>query len=186
MNFGFWLGIYLALGLPIAVGLALIESGAPLIRRVLMALNILPIWPVWTVGLFVAYHRMIQPHISCAWCGEVVGDDEQDWRAHLMKCPQHPIREWLHDQGYEIIDNGDEDYELAEYYPNDKRWKVTEYDDKVVIVPLNDLREHDEESETCACEPKIEEVNGMKIITHQAYDFREVCEYLNEKKGGEE
>lgn len=184
--FGFWLGVYLALGLPISVGLAIVESGAPLIRRVLMALHILPLWPLWSVGMFLAWRQMARPRTSCAWCGEVVGDDEQDWRKHLMDCPQHPIREWLRDHGWDIARYcGDGDYVLVEYIdPKNRGWAIYEDEDRITIIPLNDLKEHDK-SCLCACQPKIEDVNGKTIITHNAYDFRDVAEYLNEKKDGE-
>ena len=44
------------------------------------------------------------------------------------------------------------------------------------IVPLNDLKEH-EESSTCECCPSVEFENGEMIVVHNSFDGRE----LNEK-----
>ena len=47
------------------------------------------------------------------------------------------------------------------------------------ILPINDLKEHDELS-TCECGPKIEFVDGNMLIIHNSYDGREVIEQVNE------
>jgi len=45
------------------------------------------------------------------------------------------------------------------------------------ILPINDLKEHTEDS-TCECNPKILFKNGEMIIVHNAYDKREEVEKL--------
>ena len=48
------------------------------------------------------------------------------------------------------------------------------------LLPLNDLKEH-EESTTCECEPKIEFTeNGDMIIKHNSFDGREAIEIFYE------
>ena len=43
------------------------------------------------------------------------------------------------------------------------------------VLPLNDLKPH-VESERCACEPSVENLNGGRLVTHNAYDGREFFE----------
>lgn len=45
------------------------------------------------------------------------------------------------------------------------------------ILPINDLKEHIEDS-TCECKPKIIFENGEMIIVHNSYDGREFVEKL--------
>jgi len=48
------------------------------------------------------------------------------------------------------------------------------------LLPVNDLKEH-EESTTCECEPKIEfQENGDMLIIHNSFDGREAIEMFNE------
>lgn len=47
------------------------------------------------------------------------------------------------------------------------------------IIPLNDLKPH-EESTTCDCEPSIIEQSGEMICIHNAYDGREGLELANQ------
>jgi ascorbate-specific PTS system EIIC-type component UlaA len=53
------------------------------------------------------------------------------------------------------------------------------------ILPINDLKEHEELS-TCACNPKMLTENGEMIFVHNSYDgrelFEEINEYLNNKE----
>lgn len=46
------------------------------------------------------------------------------------------------------------------------------------VYPVNDLKEHDTESKTCHCQPRIDWKH--QIVIHNAYDLREVKEYLDE------
>lgn len=43
----------------------------------------------------------------------------------------------------------------------------------VTVVPVNDVIEHDAESTTCECCPRVEFENGEMIIIHNAIDGRE-------------
>jgi len=47
------------------------------------------------------------------------------------------------------------------------------------ILPINDIKEH-EESSTCECAPKVITENGELIIIHNSYDGREGLEMANE------
>ena len=48
----------------------------------------------------------------------------------------------------------------------------------VHILPINDLKEH-EESTTCECKPKIEILeDGEIMVIHNSYDGREFIEEL--------
>ena len=50
----------------------------------------------------------------------------------------------------------------------------------VVVVPIDDIKEHSEESTICECEPKVEYVNSNMIITHSAFDGRQYEEQIEE------
>ena len=50
----------------------------------------------------------------------------------------------------------------------------------VVVVPKDDIKEHNEESTICECEPKVEHVNGNMIIIHSAFDDRQYEEQIEE------
>ena len=43
------------------------------------------------------------------------------------------------------------------------------------IIPLNDLKEHEENS-TCSCNPEVFFENGDMIIIHNSFDGRENIE----------
>lgn len=47
------------------------------------------------------------------------------------------------------------------------------------ILPINDLKEH-EESSTCECCPKLIIENGEMIFVHNSFDGREIIEEVNE------
>jgi len=49
------------------------------------------------------------------------------------------------------------------------------------ILPENDLKEH-KESDDCECNPKIEYVDGGKIVIHNSYDGREFIEQWEAEK----
>lgn len=48
------------------------------------------------------------------------------------------------------------------------------------ILPINDLKEH-EESSTCECSPTLEIENGEMIFIHNSYDGRELVESINKQ-----
>lgn len=47
--------------------------------------------------------------------------------------------------------------------------------DTIHVVPLDDLKPHTE-SDDCECRPKIEYVEGGKLVIHHSYDGREFFE----------
>jgi len=47
------------------------------------------------------------------------------------------------------------------------------------IIPINDIKEHDELS-TCECCPSLEFENGEMIFVHNSFDGRELNEQTNE------
>lgn len=47
------------------------------------------------------------------------------------------------------------------------------------ILPINDLKEHLEDS-TCRCQPQVIYENGEMIIIHNSFDGREGLELYNE------
>jgi len=44
------------------------------------------------------------------------------------------------------------------------------------VYPVNDIVEHDTQSDHCACHPKIEYVCHWKIVIHNSWDQRELFE----------
>ena len=50
----------------------------------------------------------------------------------------------------------------------------------IIILPTNDIKEHDEESTLCECEPTVQYENGEMIIIHNAFDNREIIEQVEE------
>lgn len=51
--------------------------------------------------------------------------------------------------------------------------------DDIHVIPIDDLREH-EMSTKCPCNPTIEVVGAVLLITHNAYDHREFVEQIEE------
>lgn len=50
------------------------------------------------------------------------------------------------------------------------------------VTPVNDLKEH-QDNIKCPCNPKIEILdNGGMVVTHKAYDNRELFEPINTKE----
>ena len=47
------------------------------------------------------------------------------------------------------------------------------------IIPINDLKEHEEKS-TCSCEPRVEIIDGSQLIIHNSFDGREAVEMAKE------
>jgi hypothetical protein len=52
-----------------------------------------------------------------------------------------------------------------------------------IIIPINDIKEHDEESTICECNPEVIFENGEMIIIHNAFDGRELEEQINKILG---
>lgn len=51
---------------------------------------------------------------------------------------------------------------------------------KIVVVPMNDSKPHDEYSTTCRCDPRVMFENGEMIIIHNAFDGRHYEEQMSE------
>lgn len=49
-------------------------------------------------------------------------------------------------------------------------------DNRIHVVPLDDLKPHTEGGEWCACAPRVEAAGGGKVVIHNAYDGREFYE----------
>jgi hypothetical protein len=47
-----------------------------------------------------------------------------------------------------------------------------------IVLPIDDIAEHDRESTTCKCNPKVEFENGNMILIHDAFDGRQELEKL--------
>lgn len=45
-----------------------------------------------------------------------------------------------------------------------------------IVLPVDDIAEHDLESTTCKCNPKVEFENGNMILIHDAFDGRQEIE----------
>lgn len=45
-----------------------------------------------------------------------------------------------------------------------------------IVLPIDDIEEHDTESTTCKCSPKVEFENGNMILIHDAFDGRQELE----------
>jgi hypothetical protein len=65
---------------------------------------------------------------------------------------------------------------------NGYRWCTEQLDDDgdTHVYPLEDLHEHVLES-LCPCHPELQIVNYQHLYVHNAIDFREVTETLNEE-----
>lgn len=48
------------------------------------------------------------------------------------------------------------------------------------VIPINDLKEHSEDT-TCKCKPKLILENGEMILIHNSYDGRELVGNLIDK-----
>lgn len=96
-----YLLLYLIVGLPVSVMCALVATATdtPPVKRVVVGLLFWSVWPIFPVVLI--REKLMLRHIRtvCAWCSEVVGEYEKDdktkWRAHLLECPKHPLREQI-------------------------------------------------------------------------------------------
>lgn len=43
----------------------------------------------------------------------------------------------------------------------------------VHVLPIDDLVEHEEEGDDCVCGPRVEFVEGGKVVVHNSLDGRE-------------
>jgi hypothetical protein len=55
-------------------------------------------------------------------------------------------------------------------------------DGDVHVYPINDKREHVLEGTNCPCEPTVEVHGAHLVVIHNAFDFREVAEWLSERR----
>ena len=101
-----YIGLYVLFGLPLALATALTNSEAAIIRRVLMAFVMLPIWPVWSLWAAVLYMRRLKIIKVCAWCGALM-PTLQSARIHAIKCPNHPWLEHLQSVGFDVHHHDD-------------------------------------------------------------------------------
>ncbi len=44
------------------------------------------------------------------------------------------------------------------------------------VVPVNDLKEHEERGTTCWCYPQVYEEDGETVVVHNSLDGRELIE----------
>jgi hypothetical protein len=59
---------------------------------------------------------------------------------------------------------------------NSPGWAVIHDDNSAHVFPINDVRWHDIDGLGCKCDPKIESVDGFLVVTHNAFDNREIVE----------
>lgn len=64
----------------------------------------------------------------------------------------------------------------------DKNWGVFEEDDDIAVCPLHDKKLHDIFDDQCECDPHVEIIGANILYVHNAFDFREIAEELNDQK----
>ena len=57
-----------------------------------------------------------------------------------------------------------------------------ELNDDIHVYPINDKKEHILIGNNCDCKPRIEIEGAKMLIIHNAWDFREIAEELNNDK----
>jgi len=50
----------------------------------------------------------------------------------------------------------------------------------LIILPVNDIKKHDEESTVCECKPTVEFINGEMLLIHNSFDGRELEEQIKD------
>jgi hypothetical protein len=45
-----------------------------------------------------------------------------------------------------------------------------------IVLPVDDIMPHDEDSTMCPFEPTLEIINGEMLLTHNSFDGRELTE----------
>jgi hypothetical protein len=53
----------------------------------------------------------------------------------------------------------------------------------IQVLPVNDLKSHNEAGEFCHCEPRLERYPNKIIVIHNAYDGREFTEIDRQTTG---
>ena len=48
------------------------------------------------------------------------------------------------------------------------------------VLPINDIKPHEEEGTQCSCKPRLEIHNGEMIVIHNSFDHREAVEMAEE------
>jgi hypothetical protein len=95
-----YFAIYLALGLPLVLALVFIAGRDEPVKRIISALVVLIVWPIWTVAIVREKWLMKRVATRCIWCGEAVTIDPNDsktWEAHARACQNHPLRAEIND-----------------------------------------------------------------------------------------
>ncbi|HMN11192.1 MAG TPA: hypothetical protein PKD55_02560 [Bellilinea sp.] len=59
-----------------------------------------------------------------------------------------------------------------------KPWGIFELEDGVHVAPIDDRKDHILNMD-CPCHPTVE-WDGIPLVIHHAFDFREIMEELNE------
>jgi len=91
--------LYLAVGLPVALGCGLAYSRADRVwKKCLFGLILLSVWPLIPVVMIREALALKRIQEVCAWCGETVvafknPNRIEIWKAHHKVCPKHPMRE---------------------------------------------------------------------------------------------
>ncbi len=63
-------------------------------------------------------------------------------------------------------------------------WGIYELDNgDVAVCPVDEQPGHELDNPECACDPQVEVIGAKLVITHNAFDFRHVAEWLEEQKG---
>ena len=52
------------------------------------------------------------------------------------------------------------------------------YGEKICVVPIEDIKDHDDFNPECSCRPTIEIHEGTIVIIHNAWDARELTENI--------
>lgn len=65
----------------------------------------------------------------------------------------------------------------------DKGWNCLDCEDGTVhVLPIDDLRDHEDKGSNCWCNPKIDLENKLQIVIHNSMDGREILENIDLKK----
>ena len=56
---------------------------------------------------------------------------------------------------------------------------MTTEKERFAVVPISDIKDHDDFNENCHCNPIVREEENEIVIIHNAYDPRELFEEIN-------